>query len=289
MLLLKDSFHSEQLTQALAMQIGLKSDGNPFFAFEIIRGLREGQFITQRDDGSWVSTRVIAEIQIPTSVLDLVKARVADLSGDERNLLDVAACSGFEFDPLLVGEVLGIARIPLLRALGQIERQHRLVRSSGIRYVFDHHQVQEALYGALSELLRREYHAAIAAALEVRAQAVEKPPATLAGALCVDICEQFLKGAQGQRALRYLEASLEHLEKGYLNDAAIRIADLALAVPGLLTGIERAKVLLRLSGEGGALDRLGRRGRQEEMAGEVERLAELAGQACLCGCKRETS
>jgi hypothetical protein len=80
MALLRDTLRSEQLATALAAQIATKSDGNPFFVFEIIRGLREGQFITQKDDGTWVSTRVIDEIQIPSSVLDLVNARVADLT-----------------------------------------------------------------------------------------------------------------------------------------------------------------------------------------------------------------
>ena len=101
----------------------MKSDGNPFFVFEIIRGLREGQFITQKDDGTWVTTRVIGDLQIPSSVLDLVNARVADLTAEERDLLDVACCWGFEFDPGLVGEVLGVGRIPLLKRFGQIERQ----------------------------------------------------------------------------------------------------------------------------------------------------------------------
>jgi hypothetical protein len=77
--LLSDSLRSEALAAQLGHQIALKSDGNPFFIFEIIRGLRDGQFLTQRDDGTWVSTRVIDDIQIPSSILDLVNARVADL------------------------------------------------------------------------------------------------------------------------------------------------------------------------------------------------------------------
>jgi tetratricopeptide (TPR) repeat protein len=275
--LLKDSLKSESLALALAGQIAQKSDGNPFFAFEIIRGLREGQFITQRDDGTWVGTRVIDDIKIPSSVLDLVNARVVDLTEDERNLLDVAACWGFEFDPLLIGDVLGVAQIPLMRMLGLIEKKHRLVRAAGRRYVFDHHQVQEALYGAMSELLREPYHAALAAALETRAKAADKDPSTLDGALCVDLCEHYLKGARGESALRYLAAAQTHLEKGYLSAQAIALTERALAVPGLLAGAERAKTLLRLADGNGPLDTLGRRARQEECAREAERLAEDTG------------
>jgi tetratricopeptide (TPR) repeat protein len=274
-LLLKDSFKSQQLAEQLAFQIGTKSDGNPFFAFEIIRGLREGQFITQRDDGTWVGTRVIDDIKIPSSVLDLVNARVAELTADERDLVDVAACWGFEFDPLLAGEVLGVGRIPLLKRLGQIERRHHLVRAAGVRYAFDHHQVQEALYGSLSELLRREYHAALATALEVRTKAAEKKPEELDGALCVDLAEHLLKGAQGARAMRYLDAALTHLEKGCLNDAAIRLADRALAAPGLVADGERCDLLLRKAAR---LDLLGRRDAESAALDEALLLADAAGE-----------
>jgi len=281
--LLIDAFHSEKLAGELALRIAAKSDGNPFFVFEIIRGLREGQFIARRPDGTWASTRVIEEIEIPSSVLDLVNARVADLSEEERDLLDVACCRGFEFDPGLVGEVLGLGRIPALKRFGQIERRHRLVRSSWRNYVFDHHQVQEALYGSLNEQLREEYHAALAGALEVRTKAADADPETLDGALCVDLCEHYLRGARGASALRYFDAALTHLEKGYLNAPAVDLAEQALAVPGLLAGLERAKILLRLGEGDGPLDRMGRRARQEEVAREAERLAEVGGDEGLRG------
>jgi serine/threonine protein kinase/tetratricopeptide (TPR) repeat protein len=276
--LLHDTLKSEALATSLSAQVALKSDGNPFFIFEIIRGLREGQFITQRDDGTWVSTRVIDDIQIPSSILDLVNARVADLTEEERDLLDVACCWGFEFDPGLVGEVLGVGRIPLLKRFGQIERQHRLVRASGRNYCFDHHQVQEALYGSLHEQMREEYHAALATALETRTKAADQDPATLDGAVCVDLCEHFLKGAQGERALRYLASALTHLEKGYLNDAAIRLTERALAVPGLLAGKERAEILLRRARRLGLLGR----GEAERAALEEARtLADALGEPLL--------
>ncbi len=269
--LLADSFQSERLATDLGHQVALKSDGNPFFVFEIVRGLREGQFITQQDDGTWVSTRVIDEIQIPSSVLDLVNARVADLNEDERDLLDVACCWGYEFDPLTVGEVLGLGRIPLLKRLGQIERQHRLVRASGRRYVFDHHQVQEALYGSLSELLREEYHGALAEALERRSGAAEKDPSTLDGSLCVDLCSHFLSGARGEDAVRYLAAAQTHLTSAYLSAEMAALTERVLALPGVLEGGDRARVLLQL---GNAFEVLGLNERLLECAREVERLAD---------------
>ncbi|MDJ0974485.1 MAG: protein kinase [Planctomycetota bacterium] len=266
--LLRDAFRSERLADELGWRIAQKSDGNPFFAFEIIRGLREGQFITQQPDGTWVSTRVIQDIQIPASVLDLVKARTSDLTQEQRDLLDVAACCGFEFDPGLLAAVVDQGRIPVLKSLAQIERAHRLVRSRGRNFAFDHHQVQEAIYDSLPEMLREEYHAAIADALEKREKAAEEDLSRLRGALCVDLCEHFLKGAHGERAVRYLHAALSHLEAGHLKDQTIALADLALRAERLLDGQTRVRVLLSKANNESALGRF-----DDALAGAEEAMA----------------
>jgi serine/threonine protein kinase/tetratricopeptide (TPR) repeat protein len=272
--LLRDAFRSERLAEELGFKIAEKSDGNPFFAFEIICGLREGQFITQQADGRWATSRIIQDIEIPSSVLDLVNARVADLTEEERDLLDLASCCGFEFDPLLLCEILGLSRITLLKTLGQIERKHRLVRTAGRHYLFDHHQVQEALYGGLSELLREEYHGMIASALEERHEAASRPPTEIEGALCVDLLEHFLKSGEAARGTRYLDPALDHLNAGYLNEKALNLLERALAIGGLLEGSERAKALLRLYH---CLDLLGRPATQEAAVSEARALAEAAG------------
>jgi len=265
--MLIEAFHSEKLAHELGIRIARKSDGNPFFVFEIIRGLRDGKFIARSPDGTWASTRVIEEIQVPSSVQDLIGARIADLQEEDREMLDVAACLGFEFDPRLVAEVLGLPPIPALRRLADLERPHRLVRSQGRNYAFDHHQVQESLYAHLNENLREEYHAAIGEALEARHPAPD-------GVTAVSLCEHLLKGRRGKESLRHLEAALDHLEKGYLNDQAVALADRALDMEGLLTGDRRAEVLLKKAAR---LELLGRRDIEEDTLDEAVALAEKLG------------
>ena len=130
--LLVDAFRSEKLAEELGFQIGAKSDGNPFFVFEIVQGLRDGKYITQAADGSWLKTAVIEDIRIPSSVMELIDARLGELDEDDKDLLDVASCCGFEFDPGLVTDALGLGRIPALKRLGRIEKKHRLIRSAGV-------------------------------------------------------------------------------------------------------------------------------------------------------------
>jgi len=128
--------------------------------------------------------------------------------------------------------------------LSQIERRHRLVRCAGERFAFDHHQVQESLYAALPRQLAREYHVALATALEERVGATGRDPRDLEGDVRVHLCEQFLKSSQPERAVKYLRPALAHLADGFLRAEAVKLADVALSAPGLLVGPERVEVLL---------------------------------------------
>jgi tetratricopeptide (TPR) repeat protein len=228
--LISDALQSERLAQELGGQIAWKSDGNPFFVFEILQGLRSGGLL-RRERETWVRTGVIKTLEVPSSVRDLIRGRVSNLDEEDRQILEIAACLGFEFDPTVVGEALGLSRIPLLRRLAQLERKHRLVHSTGRLFRFDHHQVQETLYEDLGELLREEYHAVLGELLEARGEG----PVVLA--------THYLRGGRGEQALPHLVPALEELAEQFRNSAAIDLAERALAVDGLLTCETRTPVL----------------------------------------------
>src|SRR6185503_11429636 len=88
----------------------------------------------------------------------------------------------------------------------------------------------------------------------------------------------FLKGALGDRAKRYVGGALTHLEAGYQNEAAARLAERALAVTGLFTGAERAGLLLRRAAR---LDLLGRREQERAALDEAITLADFSGDVAL--------
>jgi tetratricopeptide (TPR) repeat protein len=269
--LLKDALKSEHLATELAGKIAEKSDGNPFFVFEILRGMREGRFLTKKPDGTWITSRAIRDIEIPPSIVEVIQARVSELDAEDRDVLEVAACVGFEFDAALVGAVLRVEPIPLLQRLGRIEKSRRLVRSVDRLFAFDHHQVQEVLYAGLSRPLREAYHASIAEAIERRS---ETSTGGLDGARCVDLAEHFLKGAKGGSALPYLDRALTHLETRYLNEGAAGLCERALAAPNLVAGEKRVTLLLRLASR---LDLFGRREAHLSAVEEALRVAREIG------------
>ncbi len=271
--LLRDAFRSARLADKLGAKIAYKSDGVPFFVFEMIRGLREGNFITQLPDGSWVETKVIDEIEVPSAVRDLLAVRVGSLSDDDRALLDVAAVDGYTFDPDVVAWALDLPRLHVLQRLAAIERRHGLVRAEEQRVRFDHHLIREVLYDEVPAALRREYHHALGDALELRGSCSTVEPLRHEGDLTAALCRHFLCGTLPKRATRYLDAALDHLGAEFRNEEAIELADLALAIPDLLGATGRLDVLLKKNDR---LDMLGRRERQEAVLAEALALAERA-------------
>ncbi len=276
--LLHDTFRSERIAATLAETVTRQSDGNPFFVFEIVHGLLETGLVNRDGDSEWTLTGALDHIEIPSSVREVVDARMEDLTPDERELLDVAACWGFEFDPRLVADALGVPPLQALRHYARIEARRRLVRAKGPQFVFDHHQVRESLYEALLPEVRTRYHTALAEALETRTKAAEKEPRELDGALVVDLSDHFLRSRAPERALRYVDAALAHLESGYLHAEAPALAERVLAVPDLLRGTSRARTLLRLASR---LDLLGHRERQLEVCRELETVARDCADASL--------
>ena len=201
-----------------------------------------------------------------------MSARISTLERDERELLEVAACCGFEFDPLLAAEAAGLERVPGLKLFGQIEKRHRLVRSAGRQLVFDHHQVREWLYESIMVPLREEYHFTIASALERRAAG------KVEGALAVSLCDHLLAAGRDARVPPTIAPALDHLVDSFLNEQAVVLADRLLERPALLVGAARVPVLIS---KAYALDFVGRPEAERRALDEAVALADAEGDARL--------
>ncbi|MHC4225077.1 MAG: ATP-binding protein, partial [Planctomycetota bacterium] len=266
--LLEDAFKSEALTDKLGAKIARKSDGVPFFVFEMIRGLKEGRFIKQELDGSYVLTKVVDDIEVPSAVRDIVAARLIDLSDADRDLLDAASVQGFEFESDYVAKVCDAPRIHVLRRLAALERRSGVVRSAGRAYRFDHHQIQDVLYTGLPQELREAYHTMLAEAC------AEREGMQAQGEAAVFLATHYLQGSDPGRALPYVEPALDHLKRSYRSGAALELVNRALEIPDLLSGKRRVAIVLRKTER---QDLLGRWDEQKGVLAEAAALAEKSG------------
>ena len=81
----------------LAHAVYTETDGNPFFVSEMWRHLAESGAIQQDDAGHWL-TQELPEASLPTSVREVVTARVSRLGKETSRVLSLAAVIGRQFD-----------------------------------------------------------------------------------------------------------------------------------------------------------------------------------------------
>lgn len=153
-----------------ATRLGAATGGNVFFALETIRALFEAGELRADAHEGW-STRYddtttdYAELPLPASVVDAVRARVARLGPAAQRLLETAALAE---DGSTLAEIQGATALTEWEALEGIERAiaARVIDRAGAGYRFVHDLFRSALRTALSPERQRLTHAKLAAALE---------------------------------------------------------------------------------------------------------------------------
>ena len=182
----------------LASAIHALTEGNAFLVCELWRALLETGALVL-DDGAVRLTRPIEEIATPESVREVVSQRVSRLDAATRDLLELAAVAGAEFE-------LAVLR---LAAPGGLERPDALeaaVRSGMVEeipartlaYRFTHELVRRALYDRLTALRRAELHLSVGNALEIAD--------ARSGRMLADLAHHFAAAAplgEHERAIAY--------------------------------------------------------------------------------------
>jgi tetratricopeptide (TPR) repeat protein len=134
--------------------------GQPFFALEVLRYLKEEGRLERI--GSTVHVKGdLAAGALPRHLRDAVRQRITRLPREERDLLECAAVDGEVFSPARVAFALELKKLQVLRRLRNLEEDFHLVRLHGEDASFDHGKVREVIYEGIHPDLRREYHAAL--------------------------------------------------------------------------------------------------------------------------------
>lgn len=225
-----------------------KSDGVPFFVFELLRGLCESGRLRRRGDGRYEELSAISKVEAPSAVRDLVRLRLHELSADQRHLIDVAAVQGHAFDPDLQARVLQAPRVSILQTLAHLERKGGLVRSKGALYQFDHHLVQEVVRDELPLPLRQEYHSLLAHGLADREGVDLASGQGVADHVAHALVVHLLGSTEPQVALPFLRAAASYLSLHAGEEASRALLRRALDVLPDMPSEERFDLLLVLAG-----------------------------------------
>lgn len=217
-----------------------RTEGNPFFAEEVIEAL-----LADGEPAPGASARQLSTTSIPLSIKDSILRRVADLDEPTTAILRAAAVIGRRFDFELLLRLTGLEEAALLRALAVlVERQLIVEEPTGPedRYRFRHELIRAALY---EEMLRRERRLRH---LEVL-RALEQLHAPDAGPVVDQLAYHALQARALPEAARYSRKAAERAARVHAYREALGHYEAALESgeqAGQLDTRERAELLARL-------------------------------------------
>lgn len=191
-----------------------ETEGNPFFAVEMVKALIGGGGLYLDERGRWQVAIGDIEDYIPADVQELIRSGLRRVSSRGRQVLDLAAVIGRESDLNTLELSSGWREDGLLEALDELLRAHLLVEEDG-RFSFAHELVWQVVYKALSTARRRSLHLRAGEALEMvhKEQTYE---------VAAELAHHFCQAEQWQRALDYLIAAGERAKEAYANREALK-------------------------------------------------------------------
>ncbi|MGI8401273.1 MAG: helix-turn-helix transcriptional regulator [Gemmatimonadaceae bacterium] len=204
--------------------------GNPFFVEETLKSLTESGTLTQHD-GRWTGWD-IDKLQLPSTIRDVVKARVDRLSTNARTLANLAAVIGTRARHETLASVSGLSETDVILSLDELTAHRILTEAASedaIQYDFTHPLLQQVIYGELGQARARQLHATAAEALESLygdaapahadelalhfARAHSKTLARKAVSYLYAAGRAAIEKYANREAADYLAAALEHLDK----------------------------------------------------------------------------
>ena len=158
----------DEVGVGLARAVHRETDGNPFFATEVLRHLSETGAIRPDSAGQREVIDGIEDVGLPGSVKEVIGARIGRLGVVAGRMLSTAAVIGRDFDVDLLARAADVPEDELLDLLDTAVAA-ALVREGRGRagqYAFAHALIQRSLYEELGPTRRARVHRRVGEALE---------------------------------------------------------------------------------------------------------------------------
>ncbi|MDQ3855745.1 MAG: LuxR C-terminal-related transcriptional regulator, partial [Chloroflexota bacterium] len=143
-----------------------QSDGNPFFAEELLRGWYEIGALTGAGE-HWNRERA-ERLEPPSTIVNAVRRRLARLSPLVVEQLEVAAIAGRSFDADTLAAAQGLSLESVEELLLEGYRAGLIRTLDDRQFEFTHDKVRESIYAQVSVLRRRKLHEALGRVLETQ-------------------------------------------------------------------------------------------------------------------------
>ncbi len=252
----------------LADWLQQSSEGNPYILSELIRSARNP---TQESRDLETRLDVSADLPIvPTSVYNLIQARLNRLSDAARRILDAGVAAGREFEFEVVFQASGLSELAALDAVDELVMSGLVIPLDEACFKFDHLLTMEVAYQEVGELRHRLLHRRVAEAME---SLHRDHPDQIAGLLAW----HFVEGNDPLRAAPYAYQAGQHAASLAAWSEAVDFFEKSLIG---FTGKQRLPVLMALAE---ALAKSGNVVRSTEVYREALQVAQSFGENLKAG------
>jgi tetratricopeptide (TPR) repeat protein len=159
---------TEDLDRDLEELVLEKTEGIPFFIEEFIKSLKD-LCIIEKKGNQYHLIKNSQEMAIPSTIQDVIMARVDTLPEDAKGVLQTGSVIEREFSYELIKRVTSLPEQELLSYLSLL-KDSELLYERGLypqsTFIFKHALTQEVVYGSILNRRRRELHEDIGMAIE---------------------------------------------------------------------------------------------------------------------------
>jgi class 3 adenylate cyclase/tetratricopeptide (TPR) repeat protein len=171
---------SAHLPPDVRRRIAAAAEGTPLFVEEMLSMLMDEGRLRRDAAGRWVAADDLTRLKVPPGIHALLAARLDQLPGEERSVLECGSVEGREFHrggllalvPDAVSSRLGSLLMSLVRK--ELIRPDRPEIPGEDAYRFRHQLIRDAAYQGLSKERRASLHQAFASWLEANATGMQE-------------------------------------------------------------------------------------------------------------------
>ncbi|MBV8358654.1 MAG: hypothetical protein JO189_12050, partial [Deltaproteobacteria bacterium] len=205
---------------ALKRLIAEKAEGNPLFMEEIILSLFEDGTLVR--NGEVKLAKPLASLRIPPTVQGILAARIDRLPPDEKDLLQLVAVIGNEFNLTVVRALSGKSDYAMNRVLNNLqvaEFVYEQPAAGDVEYTFKHALIHDVAYNSILVEQRRQIH-------HRAAQAIESLFAESLADHYGGLARHYSHSSDGLKAAYYLQlAAQQAIERGTTAEARSQLTN----------------------------------------------------------------
>jgi diguanylate cyclase (GGDEF)-like protein len=214
----------ENRSHGITAYILEKTDGNPFFAINVLRELVEEKTLIWKN-GRWKEDwEKIENLPISANMVDIILRRIHCLSDELNHLLCVASVIGTEFELPVLFRLISKSKEGVVLLIDEAISLQLLGEGGGKgKYTFVHEKIKNAFYQKIREKERRILHLNAAHAIEeINEGDLEK--------VIFELIHHYFEANDEERVLKYFITVAEEASHSYANEEAGRYYEMGIKI-----------------------------------------------------------